>query len=74
MAYGGIALIVFWFLIIKMWIQYGPKIPVTFIVIFVLLYVVVRQLPSIGFPFELFVCFLGIAMILVDRVKANPWR
>jgi hypothetical protein len=72
--YGGIAIIVFWIVVLKMWIQHGPKIPLIGIGIYFVFYLGVRVLPRNPIPFELLICFLGIGLLLIDRVKSNPWR
>jgi hypothetical protein len=74
MGYGGIAFIVFWGLVLKVWIKYGARLPLTFIGMFLLGYVGMPLVPGAQVYFSLFVCFLAIALLLVDRVKSTPWR
>jgi len=69
--YALIPTLVFWFLIIRTWILYGRNIPLAFIGLWIVgrftLPVIVG--PSL-FGFPLFVCFLGIVLALIDRVKS----
>lgn len=71
--YGGIAIIVFWIAAIKMWVQHGPRIPLIFIGLFFLIYLGLPLLPLTQVTFQIFVCLLGIAMLLIDRAKSNRW-
>ena len=73
MGYGPIALVIMLFLLIRIGILYGRKIPL----IFIGLLVIGRfTLPEILGPyrFELFVIGLAIVLVLIDRFKAIRWN
>jgi hypothetical protein len=72
--YGNIATIVFFILILRVWFRFGAKIPLTFIGMWIVMYFTLPLVPKIQYPFQLFVCFLAIALLLVERVKSTPWR
>jgi hypothetical protein len=74
MGYGGIAFIVFWGLVLKVWFKFGPKLPLTFVGMLVLGYLGMPHIPGAQAYFSLFVCFLAIALLLADKVKSTPWR
>lgn len=72
LAYGLVAHLVFWVLIIRTGILYGRKIPLIFIGLwFAGLITLPRALP---FGFSLFVCGLGIVLAVIDRIKSTPWN
>jgi hypothetical protein len=72
--YGKIATLVFFVLVIRVWFRFGPRIPVTFIGMWIVMYFTHPSVPGLRFPLQLFVCFLAIALLLVERVKSTPWR
>ena len=74
MGYGDIAFIVFWGLILKVWIKYGPKIPLPFVGIFAVGYLVMPHLSISSNYFALLVCFMAITLLLIDRFKSTPRR
>jgi hypothetical protein len=72
--YGSLATLIFFFVILRVWFRHGPKIPLTFLGIWLAMFFTLPLLPQTRFPFELFVCFLAIALLVVERVKSTPWR
>jgi hypothetical protein len=71
MAYGLIVPIIFWFLLIRVWIQSGRRIPFTFIGLWIL--------AVIGFPYfhlpalasGLTQIALAICLVLIDRYQTG---
>ncbi|HTG74210.1 MAG TPA: hypothetical protein VMB70_10590 [Terriglobia bacterium] len=73
MGYQLITYPIFAYLIIRTWILYGRKIPLTFLGLLVLgWYTVPRVLGSSGFP--IFFVLLTIALLLIDRFKSVRWN
>jgi predicted membrane metal-binding protein len=71
--YGGIPYLVFAFLIIRVWILYGRKIPLVFIALLLLgRYTLPEMLGP--FRFQIFVCLLAIVLLLIDRFKSVRWN
>ena len=68
--YGNIATLVFLVVAIRLWIKHGPRIPLIFTGLLAVSYVGFAMWQGIGIPFQLVVCFLGIAMLLVEKVKS----
>jgi hypothetical protein len=69
--YAVIPTLVFWFLIIRIWVLYGRNIPLVFIGLWIagrLTLQVIVGPSALGFP--LFVCILGIVLVLIDRAKS----
>jgi hypothetical protein len=73
MGYGGIAFVIFGFMVLRLWFLHGRRIPLVFIG---LLLVGRYTLPEVLGPyrFELFVCLLAIALVLIDRFKSVRWH
>ena len=71
--YGSVAFVVFAFLAIRIWMLYGPKIPLIFIGLLVLgQYALPEMFGPYRFP--LFVTLLTIVLLLIDRFKAVRWN
>jgi hypothetical protein len=68
--YGAIATIVFWIIAVRLWIRDGRKIPMIFAALWVGFYLGFQMWPGVGIPFQLVVCFLGIAMLLVEKARS----
>ena len=74
LGYGNIAILVFIFVLGRVWFRHGPKIPLIFIGILAAAYLSFPLLPAIAGFLPLFICLLAIALLLVETVKNNPWR
>ena len=73
MGYGSLAFLIMLFLLIRIGVLYGLRIPL----IFIGLLVIGRfTLPAMLGPyrFELFVTFLAIVLALIDRFKSIRWN
>ena len=68
--YGNVAIIVFVIVAIRFWVNQGPRIPLIFTVLLAVIYLAFRLIQGIPIPFQLAVCFLGIAMLLVEKAKS----
>ena len=72
-AYGAIPYLIFAYLIIRVWILYGRKIPLIFLGLLVVVrYTVPEALGPYG-P-TLLITFLAIALALIDRFKSVRWN
>jgi hypothetical protein len=73
MGYGGIAFLILVFLLIRVGILYGRRVPL----IFIGLLVIGRfTLPEMLGPyrFEIYVACLAIILVLIDRFKSVRWH
>ena len=71
MPYGLVVPIIFWYLVIRMWKLTGRKIPLIFIVLWI---VAVFGFPLLRLPAlvsPLTVIFLGIVLALIDRYQTG---
>jgi len=73
MGYGGVGLLVMVFLLIRIGILYGRRIPLIFIG---LLVIGPFTLPEMLGPyrFEIYVTCLAIILVLIDRFKSIRWN
>ena len=73
MGYEFFGIAIFAFLIIRIWILHGPRIPLVFIGLLVIgRYTLPEMLGPFRFP--LFVTFLTIVLLLIDRFKSVRWH
>jgi hypothetical protein len=72
--YTVIPIVAFLVLAGRVWIFHGPRIPLIFIGMLAAAYLGSPLLPQVPFAFPLVVCFLAITLIVVEKVKSNPWR
>jgi hypothetical protein len=68
--YATIALGLFWVAAIKLWFTDGPKIPVIFIVLWLILFIGVPLLHLSGIVFIVAETVLGVSLLLIDRYKS----
>jgi len=65
-----LVLVVFWFTVIKMWSEYGAKLPLLFITLWIVGFFVVPLLNFGGFSFVIYEVCLTVPLLLIERYKA----
>jgi len=68
--FGLIALAAFWAVAIRLWMLDGPKIPLVFIALWALGFLVFPMLHWSGYVFLAFECILSVVLLLVERYKS----
>ena len=69
---GIIALIAFWASAIKLWVADGPKIPIIFILIWLIgLFCFQRVWVRSGYGFVVFEAILTVILIIIERHKSH---
>ena len=73
MGYELFGTLIFAFLIIRIWILHGPRVPLVFIGLLIIgRYTLPEMLGPFRFP--LFVTLLTIVLLLIDRFKSVRWN
>ena len=68
---GIIGLIVFWGSAIKLWVVDGPKIPIIFILIWLIGLFGFQRMGVKGYCFIIFEVILAVILIIVERYKSH---
>lgn len=68
--FGWIALFAFWGAAIKLWAMDGPKLPLTFIALWLLAFFGFPMLGWSGAAFLAVECIMAVILLIVDRYKS----
>lgn len=71
MGYLAIAHAVLLYLLVRVWILHGIRIPMLCIAVWLTGYFLAPRIHPQGFP--LFTCLLAAALAIVDKFKSTPW-